>query len=396
MKRRLITWFVWSMSVVSAALMVFAFVGARSATPVFSPTETEIPPSAMVLLALASLAFSIVGALVAPRHPRNTVGWLMIAIGVAIAGVIASVVYVALEAPGAPWAEWVSQWMSFVPFLSMIFILLLFPDGKALSNRWRPALWLGILTAAVLLGGALFVPYLPELSAHPNPAAWSALDHPLLIDSPVGWYLLAISMVVGAASFVMRFRRSAGVTRQQLRWFSLAAALVAAAYLLQLGMWALQQVSDIDLLNEAVVVVVMAFITVPVTSGIAILRYRLYDLDIIINRTLVYGALTGVLAAAYLGSVTLTQSIFLTQGSELSVATSTLLVAALFRPVRRRVQEFIDRRFYRRKYDAEKTILDFSTRLRDELDIDSLRDDLVDVVQQTMQPVSILLWLKRS
>lgn len=259
------------------------------------------------------------------------------------------------------------------PLIQIPFVLLLFPDGKLLSRRWSLAAWLSAAAGVGVLYDAIL--------------NWS-----------LGWSLLPVAMVAGVASFVARFRSSTGDRREQLKWLALASSLVAAGYVLLYVAWTLSEASDTDFTGLSIVVLTLCLMTIPVASGIAIMRYWLYDIDLIINRTLVYSVLTAVLGLFYLGLVLVFQQITVsvTAESDFAVAGSTLAVAALFRPLRSRVQGFIDRRFYRRKYDAAKTLEQFSQRLRDELNLESLTRELMDVINRTMEPSQMSVWLRPS
>jgi hypothetical protein len=289
--------------------------------------------------------------------------------------------------------------------LIILFLPLYFPDGRLLSPRWRPVLWLALLFSVGfgVLFGALFPGEMDELSPGiggdvpgiVNPLgieALRSLDRVPQIDIilPV---LLIVLVLCSVASLVVRFRRSSGEERQQMKWLTYAAAAAFATLLLEMSLPADSAWNPaVDSLDNLVGV------GLPVAVGIAILKYRLYDIDIIINRTLVYGSLTVMLGLIYFGGVATTQALFraLTgqeQQPQLAVVVSTLAIAALFMPLRRRIQSFIDRRFYRRKYDARKTLEAFSAKLRNETDLDALSEDLVGVVRETMQPAHASLWL---
>jgi len=328
------------------------------------------------------------------REPRNAIGWLFLTIGGCIAVTLACMQYAALDLPGSSWAEWVTRWISIGPLLLMVFVLLVFPDGKLLSRRWRLAAWLGAVTVVAMLLGSFFTPYTGEAYQFTNPVGIDRLGDAPLANTE--WYLLLVAVVTGAASFVARFRRATGPRREQLKWFALAASVVVAGFLFLQVAWTLSEMSDTDFTGLSFVVLVCCFSTIPVASGIAILRYRLYDIDIIISRTLVYSVLTAILGLFYWGLVLVLQQITLlvTPESDLAIAGSTLAVAALFRPMRSRVQGFIDRRFYRRRYDAVKTLDEFSQRLRDEVDLDSLTRELLDVIDRTMEPRHKSVWFR--
>jgi hypothetical protein len=279
-----------------------------------------------------------------------------------------------------------------------VFLPLLFPDGHPPSRRWRGVAWLGGLSIGLICVLTSIVlwpergPTLLQLGGYAGDVeAWrsAVLDWVLRLGGP----MLLLAGLGAVISLVVRFRRARGDVRQQIKWFASAAALTVV--------WLFVFQQSTRGLPEAIVALsgLLVIASIPVATGIAILRYRLYDIDLIINRTLVYGSLTLMLALIYFGGVATTQAIFgaLTgqEGqSQLAVVVSTLVIAALFMPLRRRIQSFIDRRFYRRKYDARKTLEAFSTKLRDETDLEALSDDLVGVVRETMQPAHVSLWLR--
>jgi hypothetical protein len=288
------------------------------------------------------------------------------------------------------------------------YLILLFPDGKLPSGRWRP---LALISGAVIVVESIAVFLTPGpldgLGGARNPLGLEGL-HWLTV---LGWIvlpLLPLCMLASAASVVLRFRRSGGEVREQIKWIAFAASLMGSLYLLIMSAslinWLISAPgtqSDLGtqtwwgaLLED---VTVLSFAGIPVAIGFAVLKYRLYDIDVLINRTLVYGSLTATLVALYFGSVVFLQGAlrFLTgQESQLAVVASTLAIAAIFNPLRRRLQGLVDRRFYRSKYDARKTLEAFSAKLRDETDLDALRGDLVDVVRETMQPAHVSLWLR--
>jgi len=334
-----------------------------------------------------------VDALVAARHPRNPIGWLVLC-GAGVHGGLMEMLagWGQLSAdeglPAGGGAEWFTSWAWTVNFAAWIVVLLLFPDGRLPGRRWRFALG-SVATGLILAAPA------QALSTHNGPIFASG-HNPLGVDAPVvdvafggGMVLMLAALAAAIVSLVFRFRHSGSLERQQIKWMAYA----AGALLLVTPFSALFYVEG----NLAVqLAIVVALIGLPVAVGIAILRYRLYDIDVVINRTLVYGALTATLAGAYIGGVLVLQLALsgVTEGSGLAVAASTLGVAALFRPARGRIQEAVDRRFYRRKYDAAQTLARFGARLRDEVDIDALRAELRSVVADTMQPAHISVWLR--
>jgi hypothetical protein len=274
-------------------------------------------------------------------------------------------------------------------------LLLLFPDGRPPSRRWRPVVLLVVLVlVAESASSALLTERFVGYRGISNPFHIAALDplrdaYATYAQTP----LVILALVLPTIGLVMRFWRSRGIERQQLKWFVSAGALAAfGGVLIYFG----EGQSQI-LLSIYFVFTTAALCAIPVSMGIAILSYRLYDLDLVINRTLVYGPLTATLIALYFGGIVVLQRVFVAltgEKSTLAVVASTLVIAALFNPLRRRIQSFIDRRFYRSKYDARKTLEAFSAKLRDETDLDALSDDLVGVVRETMQPAHVSLWLR--
>ena len=349
--------------------------------------------------------YGTLGALIASRHPGNPIGWIVCAMAAALGLLSAAYGYAdyALYAtddplPGAELTAWLTNWLFMVPvFIAPCLLFLLFPDGRPPSPRWRPVVWAVVVVTAVAIIVTAFEP--GRLDAHPYVA------NPLGLEGPFGEMIrlakdvtdvVAIPvLLVCLASVVVRLRRSGGRERLQVKWVAYAAVLTATSFatsfladLLPSG----QIVTDVFFLSG-----VVGFTAIPVAAGSAVLRHRLYDIDILINRTLVYGSLTAVLVAVYAGSIVILQGLLraLTgQESQLAIVASTLAVAALFAPLRRFIQSFIDRRFYRSKYDARKTLETFSAKLRDETDLDALGDDLLGVVRETMQPAHVSLWLR--
>jgi hypothetical protein len=338
---------------------------------------------------------------VASRRPENPVGWLLCLYGLAISisySFAEYAIYALLAEPNSlPAGEalaWIVSWILPIIIGLSAFLYLLFPTGRLPSRRWR---WVAWLTGVLVLAGVI-------TSAFSSGALMGVLGpirNPLGVEGFTSIYkalLYIISTVeLGAAlSVFMRLRRALGVERQQIKWFAYAAAgrVIAGgiAYLIPV-------VVDTPLWFERLGFALnIAFIpAIPIAIGIAILRYRLYDIDLLINRTLVYGSLTAMLIALYFVGIVVLQRVFVLLTSEqstLAVVASTLLIAALFYPLRRRIQSFIDRRFYRRKYDAAKALQGFSAQLRDETDLDALSDDLVGVVRETMQPAHVSLWIR--
>ena len=364
------------------------------------------------ILGIPAIGFAVMGALVAARAPGNTVGWIMLALGMlfplqGIAAGVAGLVDVG-SPPAGVVVAWTSNWLWLLTGVTAAVVLpLFFPDGRLPSRRWRPVLWVAAAGTAVSVAGEALRPGVLNAVN----ASASGLRNPVgiegeLVDAAyaVGGVLLGIAVVATAVSLAVRFRRSHGLQRQQVKWIAVVGVLMVVAFLGAIGVEFLVSEESSPLAYNVLGAIFglsflfLLMVALPAVIGIAILRHRLYDIDVVIRRTLVYGLLTAVLAGAYVGTVLLLQLAFnpVTEGSSLAVAGSTLAVAALFRPARRRVQEAVDRRFYRRKYDAERTLSAFNARLRDEVDLDALQAELVGIVRQTMQPGHVSLWLREA
>ena len=383
MSSRATSWLAWSVWAVSVALMVaqavISFLLDHSA-----PLAGEPPLWVGFLLFLGVLAYPTVGALVASRRPENAVGWLLCALGFAVALGFFTQEYVhyvkGLQQGPLP-GSGVAAYLSAISpgILPVSFLLLLFPDGRLPSRRWRVVGW--IAGSAI----ALYIVYQTLEPGSPNPLGGTLSGAALHAGYVLEQGVIICSMLGALASLAMRLRRARGDERQQIKWLVYTASVMAAGAIL------------VPLAQIFWLVVLSSVCAMPVVVGIAILKYRLYEIDLLINRTLVYGPLTATLVALYFGGIVVLQRVFVVltgEQSTLAVVASTLIIAALFNPLRRRIQGFIDRRFYRRKYDAAKTLEAFSAKLRDETDLDALSNDLVGVVRETMQPAHVFLWLR--
>src|SRR5918997_1779189 len=351
-----------------------------------------------VTSAVISSTFAALGALIVSRRPGNVIGWIFLASGL-LGGVLMFFGQYATMAlapqgpalPGAAFAAWLATLAQNSFSVSILFLVLLFPDGRLPSRRWRPlARGMNTFIVVCLAIVALSPGPLAEFPSASNPFGVEVATLPGPV-SAAGQLGVMACVVAAILSLVLRFYRSRGEERLQLKWFTYAATVGISTPLL-LGALA---PAAFEVLGR--LVWTLGFIGIPVSAAVAILRYRLYDIDRIINRTLVYAALTLVLALVYVGSVFSLQYLFraLTgETSRLVIVASTLAIAALFSPLRRRTQDLVDRRFYRRKYDARKTLVAFGARLRDETDLDRLGDDLVAVVRETVQPEHASLWLR--
>jgi hypothetical protein len=402
MSRRRTTRLAWS-----ACGLAFVLAGLAVVLAIFNGLDARtLFADFLPGLALDAIAFATLGAVIASRRPDHRIGWLLCTIGLgaglgALGGQYAR--YGLITEPGmvvgAALASWWGAWWWIIGFaLPVQMLLLLFPTGRVPSPRWRSATWLLVadMVVAAVIVAINPVPFSPRELPVASPLGIQAPVWSSELLRQLSLLLIAPGPALCIAALTARFRRARGVERQQLKWF------IYAGVLILLGVDAgpsllLQSVLTSDtMLYVNGVVGAIVFPCLAAAVALAILRYRLYDIDLIIRRTLVYGVLTALLALAYWGLVVVLQQVLqpLTQGSELAIVGSTLAVAALFQPLRQRVQLTVDRRFYRQRYDAAHTLAAFSARLREEIDLDALGDELVDVIGRTMQPTSFSLWLK--
>jgi hypothetical protein len=400
-------WSSWTVSLLLGLASVALLVMTR-ATPI---PRGAVPRAIGAVWGLVLLfILSTMGALIVARRPANLIGWSFVAagFGLALQGfAIQYAIYALLTdpgtLPGAAWLAWISTWLTIPAIYSALAALLLvFPTGRLLSPRWRPVAWMVVgWIVGVAVGNFTY-----------SPDAYLDVEAPVRLGGAAGqimntiggvaWLLAILAIPAAAASLVVRFRRSRGQERQQLKWLAYAAAMLGlgllgmglVGFLDQLG-WIRPQFTR-PVWTALGGIAILGVTGLPVTAGIAILRYRLYEIDRLINRTLVYGLLTALLAAVYVGLVLTLGQLLGRQNSSLAVAGATLAVAALFRPGRRRIQQAVDRRFNRRRYDTGRTIEAFAARLREQIDLDTLSTELVAVVDQTMEPTQVSLWLQPS
>jgi hypothetical protein len=432
MSRRTATWLAWALGAVCVALIGLALLLdflTSEVIPAGVPGERPGPAFA-VLTGVLSLAYPTVGALIASRLPTNPIGWIFCGMGLLYGAgrfTTAYADYALTENftfPGGESVAWFSACLWFASLTLGVFLILLFPDGQLPSRRWRLVAWAALFGAALsTLGTALMPDKL--IVSHPY------VDNPFGVIGVIGGFttyelfgasrflgmtLLLTSSLTVLFSLILRLHHTRGIERQQIRWFLFAAVpLTVFLGLIELDLLILNLTYDFYLRFDFLFnngtsifpswetfrgvqfVAVFALLSTPVFTYIAILKYRLYDIDVVINRTLVYGSVTTMLVALYFGGIVVLQRVFVLltgQQSTLAVVASTLAIAALFVPLRRRVQGFVDRRFYRRKYDARKTLEAFSTKLKNETDLEALNNDLVGVVRETMQPAHVSLWLR--
>jgi hypothetical protein len=385
MSRHTAAWLAWSLCVVSLLILSLSLllIVLGWSTPL---PEARTPWRDQAVSVVGIVGAPILGGLIASRRPENPYGWLWLLFGLGLSLQLLAGAYAAyaivepgslvapttiphLLNPGGPLALTLAS-----------FLLLLFPTGRLPSPRWRFVAWIAAASGTVLISLSFFY-------ISPDQAGEIVSVVAVVVASA-----LFVSIFLSAISLVVRYRRASGVERQQLRWLA-GATILVGVYILGglLGLDRLLGEGAWNLLNAATNAGLYSAV------GIAILKYRLYDIDIIINRALVYGSLTATLVLIYVGGVVVLQAIVRGvsgQESSLAVVASTLAIAALFSPLRRRVQGFVDRSFYRRKYDARKTLEAFSAKLRDETDLEALNNELVGVVRETMQPAHISVWLR--
>jgi hypothetical protein len=387
MRAHRLAWVIWAatISLVGGALVLG--LANRTEAPFYEVPSAIIAPT-----------FVTLGALIAHRRPGNVMGWIFLATGILggmqiFFGQYATVALAPDDPvlPGGALAAWFAMLAQNSFPISILFLVLLFPDGMLPSRRWRPLAWaMGVFLAATLAIGALSPGPFPDFPSANNPFGVEGANPsgPLLAAAQLGGLLCIVTTLL---SLIVRFYFSRGEERLQLKWFTYA-AVVGISTPLVLSTLA---PAVFDVLGQFLWT--FGFLSLPVSAGVAILKYRLYNIDLIINRTLVYGSLTAMLVTLYVGGVLSLQGLLraLTGGeSQLAIVASTLFIAALFNPLRRRVQEFIDHLFYRKKYDAAKTLEAFSARLRDETDIEALNSELLSTVRETVQPEHVSLWLR--
>lgn len=412
---RFAAWFAWSLAGLSVALFVAGLALFFLARSTQAPGNPGASRTALDLLtSLPVLAFPVVGALIISRRPRNPIGWICVADGLlwVLLGLFDYYSVYGLGRPGlVPFPAGIaglSLWL-WVPTVGLlaIFLPLLFPDGRLLSRRWRPLAWLsGAVIASLSVTEGLAPGPIADLGGVRNPFGLDG--QPWVADATNALLALFLLCILASTlSLILRYRRSRGEERLQIKWIAFAVSFLGLGFVLAMVSALIFSVLAPESWGSAEAppfwfalffsVVLLSFGGVPIAVGFAVLRYRLYDIDLLVNRTLVYAGLTATLATVYFGGVTLLQGALraLTgQESTLAVVASTLIIAALFNPLRGRIQAFVDRRFYRGKYDAVKTLKGFSARLRGETDLEDLVVDLTGVVRETVRPDHVSLWLR--
>ena len=406
MSRRRAAGLAWS-SVAVAFLLSALGVSAAMATGVFAGS-THLSD---VLMPFALLAYSVIGALIATRQPQNPIGWTFCAMGLPSAAPTFAFGMSSLILRWAPgWLSalepvmWLLGGMWVVQFGLIPFLLLWFPDGRLIGPRWRAVVWLNVMAIALgLLVNSSDFEIGSQILHVAGPAAPLGPD---LQDNLQGLSMILLGATYGLAalSLILRWLRARGDERLQLKWFAYVGGCLALVMAVEIFLQATALLAAVDPQARYAadlfqgIPIMLAFVALPVAAGIAILKYRLYEIDVIIRRTLIYTTLTAMLALIYFGSVVLLQAglhvLTGQQQSELVTVISTLAIAALFVPLRQRVQFAIDHRFYRRKYDAQQVLASFSASVRDEVDLNQLCEHLRSVVAETMQPTRVSLWLR--
>jgi hypothetical protein len=399
---RTAAWLAWSLCALSLVLTALSFLLLALNLSLNAPIYFYwVEPTTI------AVGYSVIGAIIASRLPRHPIGWVCCAVGFTgavehLSGEYA--VYALLARPealmGGKAMLWLQGWFWILMFGLIVILLLLFPNGRLPSNRWR---WFAWFSVALTLLAAILAVISPDVGLdvlRPSGGGHISFANPLGVEGLPNIFRLVQTLVlalgpVAAASVVVGRRKARGIERQQIKWLLYAGTIFFVGNILKntvfsplggvsWGLWV------------GYLLVAVGGLGGPIAIGIAILRYRLYEIDTLINRTLVYGSLTATLVVLYFVGIVVLQRLFVAltgEKSTLAVVASTLVIAALFTPLRRRIQSFIDRRFYRRKYDARKTLEAFSAQLRDETDLNALSDDLVGVVRETMQPAHVSLWL---
>ena len=392
----IVAWAMWALALVFVAIALLT-------------TRSDGPNGGLLFAivgVLAILPAITVGTILVTRLPANRIGWLLLVGGLlfAVSGGVSGLADFGLNVhpgsvPGAVWLAWLSGWI-LLPFVVVaIYLALLFPTGRLLSPRWRSVAVAGAVAMVVNSVQSAFTAFTP--GTYPP-----AVQNPLEIRGPIADLLAVVGtvastvgtlvMFLALASLVVRYRRAIGVERQQLKW--LAAVVAIAGPALAIAILSSGATSGIiaDVSNAAFWIALITLALLPVAIGVAVLRYRLYEIDRLISRTIAYGVLTAIVGSLFIGFTLVFQAVLapVTQSNELAVAGSTLLAAALFQPLRRRVQRLVDRRFNRARYDAERTVATFAARLRDEVDLEQFRAEVLAIVAQTVEPSSVSLWLR--
>ncbi len=376
---------VWALTWTVPVLAILAVLVSLNETLVFTPAEQTASTAGLALFGICGTAYAFIGGMICARTPNYRIGGLLLGLGWAVVLPLAVMAQAALDLPGSAWAPWLLDLVSTPAFPLVVLLLLLYPDGHLLSPRWRPVVWLtvAISVISVPLGGSE-----PPIS---DPNGAESIVNWLMVDAHLPFMLIPVALLLGAASMVLRFRRSTGVTHLQLKWFAFAAVVASIAQVTQIVTWNLASVYGPSMAALSFVVLALGFTAIPVACGVAILHYHLFDIDRLVSRSVAYLGVTAVVVTVYLWVVA-TVTHFLPVQTNLAVAFGTLAAASVLEPTRRRAQRAVDRRFNRARYDAVQTVEAFGVRLSHELDAATVREDLLHTVADTLQPSTIAVY----
>jgi hypothetical protein len=365
-------------------MATFAVLASLHATLEFTPAEQTASTAGLVLFGICGSAYAFIGGTICARTPNIRIGGLLLGLGWSVVLPLVVMAQVALDLPGSTWGPWLMEVVSTPVFPLAVLLLLLFPDGHLLSPRWRLVVWLIVADVVVSL------PFSGSALQISDPSRVESVVNWLISDAHLSFALILVTLLLAAVSMVLRFRRSTGVTRVQLKWFAFAAVVASVAQVAQIVTWNLASVYGPSMAALSFVVLAVGFTAIPVACGVAVLQYHLFDIDRVVSRSVAYLGLTAVVVAVYLWVVA-TLTYFLPIQTDLAVALGTLAAVSVLEPTRRRAQRTVDRRFNRARYDAVKTGQAFGVRVSRELDAETVRADLLQTVATTLQPSTLAL-----
>jgi hypothetical protein len=378
---------VWTLTWAVPVLAVLAVLASLKGTLEFAGTGQTASTAGVVLVGLCATAFALIGGLICARAPNMRIGALLLGVGWVVALTLAWMAQAALDLPGSAWVPTLVNLVTIQVFPLLAMVLLLFPDGHLLSPRWRPAVWLTIAIVVLSVLLAAFEPHISDPNGPESVVNWLVTDS----GAHLVFMLIPVALLLGAISLVLRFRRSTGVTHVQLKWLAFAAVVATFSQVVQTLMWTLAQVYGLPLGGVSLVVLALGFTAIPVACGIAILHYRLFDIDRVVSRSVAYLGVTAVVVLVYV-VVVATLTVLLPVQTGLAVAVGTLAAASVLEPTRRRAQHAVDQRFNRARYNAVSTVDAFGVRLSHELDAETVRADLLQTVSATLQPSALTLY----
>lgn len=378
---------VWGLTWAVPVLAILAVLASFTATLEFVGAGQTASTAGVALVGFCASVWALIGGLICARTPNMRIGALLLGLGWVVGLTLAWMAQAALDLPGSAWVPFLLNLVPFQVFPIMALLLLLFPDGHLLSPRWKPALWLTIAIVVLSVVLSAFEVHISDPNGAESVVNWFMADS----GGHLMFTLIPVALLLAAVSMVLRFRRSTGVTHTQLKWLAFAALVASLAQVLQTVLWILAQVYGLPLTGASFVVLALGFTAVPVACGVAILRYRLFDIDRLVSRSVSYLAVTGVVVMVYAIVVT-TLTYLLPVRTDLAVALGTLAAASVLEPTRRRAQRAVDRWFNRARYDAVRTVEAFGVRLSHEFDVQTVRVDLLQTVAATLQPSALVLF----